>query len=337
MKFAKRNAGRVDDDVDDDNSAFHRRLLVFMPEHDTARASVMSARESSTDHRVAESSPLVEKPELMSAAQNAGAESDGAPPGDGPDSVIAPKHGDRSSDGDLAISACELSKMYKLYRRPSHILKEILLRRPLHDEHWALRNVSFNVQKGEIVGIVGANGAGKSTLLRILSGVLDPTAGAYTVNGELRAILQLGTGFHPQYTGRENIYMSGYCLGYSREQIDASLEEIIDFSGVRHAIDRPVRTYSSGMLARLMFSVTFSRRPEILIVDEALATGDLAFNQKCTNRIVELCSGGSTALIVSHSMFFIERLCSRAIYLRDGQMVEDGPARRVTRRFEREL
>lgn len=236
-----------------------------------------------------------------------------------------------------AIVVSGLSKLYKIYSSPSQILKELIVRRPLYKPHWALRDVSFSVRRGEIVGVVGANGAGKSTLLRILAGTLDHTQGSFCIAGNLRAILQLGTGFHEEYTGRENIFMGGYCLGYSKAEIEESIDWIIDFSGLGHVIDQPFRTYSSGMKSRLTFAVTFCRRPDILIVDEALATGDLAFQQKCTNHILDLCTGGATALVVSHSMFFIETLCSRSIYLRRGELAADGPSREITQMYEKEL
>lgn len=238
---------------------------------------------------------------------------------------------------DAAIEARSLSKMYKLYARPASIVMEQLRRQPMHEPVWALRDVSFEVGRGEVVGVVGGNGAGKSTLLSILAGVLDPTSGSFSVRGDLRAILQLGTGFQDAYTGLENVYMGGYCLGYSKSQIDESLDWIVDFSGLGPVIEHPFRTYSSGMKARLTFAVTFCRRPEILIVDEALAAGDIAFQQKCVNRILDLCSAGASALVVSHSMFFIEKLCSRALYLEDAQLVADGACRRVTRLYERRL
>lgn len=236
-----------------------------------------------------------------------------------------------------AIVVSGLSKLYRIYSSPSQILKELIVRRPLYQPHWALRDVSFSVRRGEIVGVVGANGAGKSTLLRILAGTLDHTGGSFRIEGDLRAILQLGTGFHEEYSGRENIFMGGYCLGYSRAEIEESIDWIIDFSGLGHVIDQPFRTYSSGMKSRLTFAVTFCRRPDILIVDEALATGDLAFQQKCTNHILDLCTGGATALVVSHSMFFIETLCSRSLYLRRGELAADGPSREITQMYEREL
>lgn len=264
----------------------------------------------------------------------------------------------REAPAEPAIAVCGLSKLYKIYSSPSQILKELIVRRPLYKPHWALRDVSFTVKRGEIVGVVGANGAGKSTLLRILAGTLDHTQGSFRIaapplnepakafdigrrscpfSGGVRAILQLGTGFHEEYTGRENIFMGGYCLGYSKAEIEESIDWIIDFSGLGHVIDQPFRTYSSGMKSRLTFAVTFCRRPDILIVDEALATGDLAFQQKCTNHILDLCTGGATALVVSHSMFFIETLCSRSLYLRRGELAADGPSREITEMYEKEL
>jgi ABC-type polysaccharide/polyol phosphate transport system ATPase subunit len=237
----------------------------------------------------------------------------------------------------VAIRVSKLSKLYKVYPKASSILKEQIFRRSAHTAVSALSDVSFEVRRGEIVGLVGANGAGKSTLLSILAGVLDPTSGSFQINGDLRAILQLGTGFQDEYTGRENVYMGGYCIGYSKAEIDRVLDWIIDFSGLRRVIDQPFRTYSSGMKARLTFSVTFCQKTDVLIVDEALSAGDLAFQQKCINRILELCSGGATALVVSHSMYFIEKLCSRALYLQDGELLEDGRCKRVTRLYERRL
>jgi len=248
-----------------------------------------------------------------------------------------PKKPTKRSSGPPAIEVNDLGKLYKIYATPSAILKELIWRRPFHKPHWALRQVSFRVGRGEIVGVVGANGAGKSTLLRILAGTLDHNEGSFKIRGALSAILQLGSGFHDEYSGKDNIFMGGYCLGYSKREIEESYDWIVDFSGLAHVIDQPVRTYSSGMKSRLAFAVTFCKRPDILIVDEALAAGDLAFQQKCTNRIIDLCTGGSTALIVSHSMFFIETLCSRSIYLRNGELVSDGPSQEITAKYEREL
>lgn len=241
------------------------------------------------------------------------------------------------SHNELTIKVENLSKLYKVYPGAAAVLREVLFHKEIHTKHWALKDVSFSVHQGEIVGVVGANGAGKSTLLRILAGVLEATSGNYHVQGQLRAILQLGTGFHEEYTGLENIYMGGYCLGYTKDEIEESLDWIIDFSGLGNVINQQFRTYSSGMKSRLTFSVTFCRSPKILIIDEALSAGDLAFQHKCTNRIIELCSSGATALVVSHGMYFIEMLCSRAIYLKNGVLVADGDCRQITRMYEKQL
>lgn len=242
-----------------------------------------------------------------------------------------------AASGQVAITVDHLAKRYKVYPRPMDVLIEALTHRPRHREVWALRDVTFRVARGEIVGVIGANGAGKSTLLRILAGTLDATEGTSQIHGQLRAILQLGTGFQDEYTGRQNIFMGGYCLGYTKAQIEESLEWIINFSGLGDVIDQPFKTYSSGMRGRLTFAVTFCRHPDILIVDEALATGDLGFQQRCINRILELSASGATALVVSHSMYIVEKLCSRALYIRHGRLVDDGPCRQITRAYEREL
>src|SRR5205823_280767 len=170
---------------------------------------------------------------------------------------------DAGAGGLPMLEVRGLSKCFNLYPSPWQLIKEVLFRKHCHEERWALRDISFDVRRGEILGVVGANGAGKSTLLKILAGVLDKTAGEVHIRGRLRAILELGTGFQDQYTGLENIYMGGYCLGYSRQEITERLEWIIDFSGLRQAIEQPFRTYSSGMKARLTFAVTFCRQPEI--------------------------------------------------------------------------
>lgn len=238
---------------------------------------------------------------------------------------------------DVAVSVSNLTKMYRIYDRTRHLLWEVLARRKCHREFWALREVSFDVRRGEVVGLLGANGAGKSTLLRILAGVLNATSGTVAVDGQLRAILELGTGFHDHYTGRQNIYLGGACLGYSRRELDEALDWIVDFAELRPVLDQPFRTYSSGMKARLTFAVTFFKKPEVMIVDEALAVGDAGFTNKCINRIIELCQGGATALVVSHNLYLVERLCSRVLYLRAGRLVADGSPAEVCREYEEDL
>ncbi|MDA8254146.1 MAG: ABC transporter ATP-binding protein [Betaproteobacteria bacterium] len=227
-----------------------------------------------------------------------------------------------------AIKVQNLSKCYQIYDRPQDRLKQSLWRgrKRFFREFWALREVSFEVGKGETVGIIGRNGSGKSTLLQLIVGTLTPTEGGVTSNGRVAALLELGSGFNPDFTGRENVYMNGAILGLSRTDIDARFEAIAAFADIGDFIDQPVKTYSSGMMVRLAFAVSVNVDPDILIVDEALAVGDMGFQLKCMEQLDRLTKSGITMLFVSHDIATIKAFCNRAIYLADGRMKASGSA-----------
>lgn len=227
-----------------------------------------------------------------------------------------------SASTDVAISVKNLGKCYQLYTQPHDRLKQFLWRgrRQYYREFWALHDVSFEVGKGEVLGVIGRNGAGKSTLLQLLCGTLTPTVGKVAVHGRVAALLELGAGFNPEFSGRENVFMSATIMGLSQKEITARFEEIVDFSGIRDFIDQPVKTYSSGMYVRLAFSVATSVDPDILVVDEALSVGDGAFARKSFDRIMELKARGTTILFCSHSIYQLEALCQRALWLDNGRV-----------------
>jgi len=201
-------------------------------------------------------------------------------------------------------------------------------------EFMALKNIDFEVRRGESWGIVGRNGAGKSTLLRLICGIIAPDTGSITVNGSISPILELGAGFDPQLTAGENIYLQGALLGHGRDFMREHFDEIVEFSELKDFLDMPIKNYSTGMQARMAFSVATVVRPEILIVDEALAVGDAAFQRKCADRIQEMLRGNTTLLFVSHSNDTVEQLCEKAIWLRDGELVMTGSAKEVCAAYE---
>ncbi len=241
--------------------------------------------------------------------------------------------------GEIAINVEGLSKIYKLYDRPMDRLKESLglSKKKRYREHYALRDVSFSVEKGETIGIIGTNGSGKSTLLKIITGVLNPTKGSLSINGRISALLELGAGFNMEYTGIENVYLNGTMMGFSREEIDAKMNDILDFADIGDFVKQPVKTYSSGMFVRLAFAVAINIEPEILIVDEALSVGDVFFQAKCFKKFEEFKEQGKTILLVSHDMGSIQKYCGRAILLNKGNVLAIDESRTVVDLYKKVL
>ncbi len=244
---------------------------------------------------------------------------------------------------EIAIKVENLSKCYQIYEQPRDRLKQFVLPRmqslvglqpkQYYREFWALRDVSFEVKKGAAVGIVGRNGSGKSTLLQLICGTLSPTRGLVEANGRIAALLELGSGFNPEFTGRENVYLNGSILGIEKERLDERFADIEKFADIGNYIDQPVKAYSSGMFVRLAFAVQMHLEPEILIIDEALSVGDQFFQAKCYAAIRSMMDRGTTVLFVSHSAATVKALCPRAILLSHGELVSDGPASQVLDRY----
>ena len=233
-----------------------------------------------------------------------------------------------------AIEVDRLWKSYRVYRQRTHSLKEtILARRADYDEFWALRDVSFAVEKGDMLGVIGANGSGKSTLLKCLARILAPNAGEVRVEGKVSALLELGTGFHAELSGRENVYLAGSILGLSRVEIDGRFDEVVSFAGVEEFLDTPIKNYSSGMQARLAFAVAINVDPEVLLIDEVLAVGDQSFQMRCYERIHDLRRQGTTIVFVSHSAPAVRELCSRALWLEHGAVRALGDAQSVVHEY----
>ena len=241
--------------------------------------------------------------------------------------------------GDAVIRAEALSKCYHLYDRPADRLRQLMWgqRRHFYREFWALHETSFEVKRGEVLGVIGRNGAGKSTLLQLVCGTLAPTGGSIAVDGRIAALLELGAGFHPDFTGRENVWMAASILGLKAQEIEDRFEQIVEFSGIRDFIDQPVKVYSSGMYVRLAFSVAISCDPDILVIDEALSVGDGVFARKSFDRIMEVRERGATILFCSHSLYYIEALCSQVLWLEQGRVVMAGSSHEVTSAYGRSL
>lgn len=240
---------------------------------------------------------------------------------------------------DYAIQVKNVSKIYKLYNRPSDRLVDTfgLPGRKKFKEHRALNDVSFKVKKGETLGIIGTNGSGKSTILKIITGVLNPTEGEIRIDGRISALLELGAGFNMEYTGIQNVYLNGMMMGFTNEEIDAKLQEILDFADIGEFVNQPVKTYSSGMFVRLAFAVAINIDPEILIVDEALSVGDVFFQAKCYRKFEEFKKQGKTILFVSHDLGSVVKYCDRVVLLNKGDKLDEGTPKDMVGLYKRVL
>lgn len=230
-----------------------------------------------------------------------------------------------------SIEVRNLSKVYHLYNRSSDRIRETfsIKKKKYSRDHYALKNINLSIKHGESVGIVGTNGSGKSTLLKLVTGVVSPTEGEIETGGKIAALLELGAGFNPEYTGIENIYLNGTMMGYTQEEMKKRVPDIIEFADIGEFMEQPVKSYSSGMFARLAFAVSINVEPDILIVDEALSVGDTRFQVKCIDKMRELQEKGTTILFVTHAIEQIKRFCTRAIWIKNGELIEDGEASQV--------
>lgn len=245
---------------------------------------------------------------------------------------------EEKKNAEVAIEVKNLSKVYKLYDKPSDRFKEALrLTRKQYREHYALRDVNMTIHQGETVGIIGTNGSGKSTILKIITGVLHPTAGEVQVNGRISALLELGAGFDMEYNGIENVYLNGTMIGFSEEEIERKLPEILDFADIGDYVHQPVKTYSSGMFVRLAFAVAINIDPEILIVDEALSVGDVFFQAKCYRKFEEFKAKGKTIVFVSHDLSSVSKYCDRVYLLNQGVLLGEGSPKRMIDAYKQVL
>ena len=242
--------------------------------------------------------------------------------------------GDAEGSSAAVLKVQGVSKEYKLYPTPRSRLKALITGKATHRSHWALRNVSFELQRGECIGVIGDNGAGKSSLLKLLAGTLQPSQGRIERVGRVTAILELGAGFHPDFSGRDNLYFGGSLIGIGRDEMARLEPEIIDFCELGEALDRPVKTYSSGMTVRLAFALVTAVQPDVLIIDEALAVGDQHFQKKCVERITAFRNNGCTILFCSHSPYHIRHLCDRALWLTAGEIAQFGGTEEVLAAYD---
>jgi ABC-2 type transport system ATP-binding protein len=240
---------------------------------------------------------------------------------------------------DIAVSVENVSKRFRLYKERNQSLKSAIMRgrRSVHEDFWALKDISFEVPTGSTFGLIGSNGSGKSTLLKCLAKIYYPEKGTISARGKVAALLEVGSGFHPELSGRENVFLNGSILGMSKKEITRKLDEIVDFSGVEQFIDQPVKNYSSGMYVRLGFSVAINVDPDVLVVDEVLAVGDADFQEKCRQKFVDFKEQGKTVILVSHAMGQVQDMCDHAAWLNHGELLTVGEAQPTIEAYLRSL
>lgn len=236
---------------------------------------------------------------------------------------------------DIAVRVDHVSKSFRMYHERNQTIKSAVMRgrTSVHDDFWALKDVTFDVPSGSTFGLIGSNGSGKSTLLKCLANIYYPNKGTISHYGRIAAMLEVGSGFHTELSGRENIFLNGSILGMSKKEITAKVDEIIDFSGVEQFIDQPVKNYSSGMFVRLGFAVAINVEPDILVVDEVLAVGDAEFQEKCVQKFKDFKKAGRTVILVSHDMNAIQTMCDHAAWLNHGDLVATGPAKTTIKSY----
>ncbi len=229
---------------------------------------------------------------------------------------------------DIAVRVDHVSKSFRLYKERNQTLKSTIMRgrRSIHEDFWALKDITFDVPVGSTFGLIGSNGSGKSTLLKCLAKIYYPEQGTISASGKLAALLEVGSGFHHELSGRENVFLNGSILGMSRKEIERKFDEIVEFSGVEAFIDQPVKNYSSGMYVRLGFAIAINVDPDVLVVDEVLAVGDAEFQEKCRRKFIEFKEAGKTVILVSHSMETVQQMCDHAAWINRGDLIEVGEA-----------